>query len=170
MATAGILPLTSYSGSLESLSSEERDSFVPSPCRSCPHCHHDEIRPWGYASGLSRYRCQGCLRTFGPLTKSPLARLRHKDRWLYYMEGMNEGESVRKAAWRCGINRKAAFNWRHRFLTLPEAVMARHETGIVEADETYFLESFKGQRHLPRLPRKRGQDICAAGSFRQAPH
>ena len=39
---------------------------------------------------------------------------------------------------------EATFNRRHRFLTLPEAVTARHETGIVEADETYFLESFKG--------------------------
>jgi hypothetical protein len=28
--------------------------------------------------------------------------------------------------------------------------------GIVEVDETYFLESHKGERHLPRPPRKRG--------------
>lgn len=33
---------------------------------------------------------------------------------------------------------------------------AQHETGIVEVDETFFLESFKGQRQLPRAPRKRG--------------
>ena len=29
-------------------------------------------------------------------------------------------------------------------------------TGIVEADEAYFLQSFKGQRGLPRPARKRG--------------
>ena len=34
--------------------------------------------------------------------------------------------------------------------------MAKHESGIIEADETFFLESFKGQRHLPRAPRQRG--------------
>lgn len=28
--------------------------------------------------------------------------------------------------------------------------------GIVEADQTYFLESFKGQRRLPRSARKLG--------------
>lgn len=123
---------------------------------ACPHCHHPDIGPWGRASGLPRFRCRECHRTFGPMTKTPLARLRHKDRWLFYMEGMNAGESVRKAAWRCGINKKASFNWRHRFLTLPEAVMDRRETGIAEADETYFLWSCKGQRHLPRRPRKRG--------------
>jgi len=146
--------------------SEEVAELVGVPV-ACPYCRHAEIRPWGRAADLPRYRCQGCHRTFGPLTKTPLARLRHKDRWMFYMEGMNEGESIRKAAWRCGINKKAAFNWRHRFLTLPEAVMARHETGIVEADETYFLESFKGSRHLPRLPRKRGGRAAKRGLSRE---
>lgn len=30
------------------------------------------------------------------------------------------------------------------------------ELGIVESDETFFLESFKGLREMPRPPRKRG--------------
>ena len=46
------------------------------------HCHHPEIRPWGHAAGLHRYRCQGCKRTFGPLMNTPLAGLHHKDRWI----------------------------------------------------------------------------------------
>ena len=33
---------------------------------------------------------------------------------------------------------------------------ATQEEGIVEVDETFFLESFKGQRGLPRPPRHRG--------------
>lgn len=36
--------------------------------------------------------------------------------------------------------------------------------GIVEADETYFLESFKGIHHLPRAPRKRGGKAKKRGS------
>ena len=136
----------------------------------CPHCNHPGIRPWGRASGLPRYRCQGCKRTFGPLTKTPLAGLHHKDRWLLYLEKFSEGESVRKAARRCAINKKAAFLWRHRFLALPSALGARQERGIVEADETYFLRSFKGQRHLPRRSRKRGGRASKRGlSFEQVP-
>ncbi len=136
----------------------------------CPHCHHSGIRPWGRASGLPRYRCQGCKRTFGPLTKTPLAGLHHKDRWLLYLEKFSEGESVRKAARRCSINKKAAFLWRHRFLALPSALGARQERGIVEADEAYFLLSFKGQRHLPRRSRKRGGRASKRGlSFEQVP-
>jgi len=49
-----------------------------------------------------------------------------------------------------------SFRWRHRFLALPAEVKPSHLHGIVEADETYFLESHKGERHLSRLPRKRG--------------
>ena len=33
---------------------------------------------------------------------------------------------------------------------------ATREEGIVEVDETFFLESFKGQRRLPRPARRRG--------------
>lgn len=136
----------------------------------CPRCHHPGIRSWGRAAGLPRYRCQGCKRTFGPLTGTPLAGLHHKDRWLFYLEKFSEGESVRKAAWRCAINKKAAFLWRHRFLALPSDLRACRESGIVEADETYFLRSFKGQRHLPRRSRKRGGRASKRGlSFEQVP-
>jgi hypothetical protein len=36
------------------------------------------------------------------------------------------------------------------------AHQAAREEGIVEVDETFFLESFKGQRGLPRPARRRG--------------
>ena len=93
-------------------------SLVGTPT-ACPHCRHPEIRPWGQDAGLPRFRCRGCKRTFNALTGTPLAGLHHKDRWMFFLEKFNEGESVRKAAWRCGINTKAAFLWRHRFLALP---------------------------------------------------
>ena len=135
---------------------------------ACPRCHPPEIRPWGHASGLPRYRCQGCKRTFGPLTNTPLAGLHHKDRWMFFLGKFSEGESVRKAAWRCGINTKAAFLWRHRFLALPANLKAREENGIVETDETWFLRSYKGQRGgLPRRARKRGGRAAKRGLSRE---
>ncbi len=145
-------------------------SLVGTPT-CCPHCHHPHIRPWGRASGLKRYRCKGCQRTFSPLTNTPLAGLHHKDRWLLYLEGFQWGESVRKAARRCGINQKASFNWRHRFLALPSDLQARQESGIVEADEAWFLRSYKGQRHnLPRKSRHRGGHASKRGlSSEQVP-
>ncbi len=41
-------------------------------------------------------------------------------------------------------------------LSNPKSLTAKHLHGIVEFDETYFLESQKGSRHLDRKPRKRG--------------
>jgi transposase-like protein len=126
------------------------------PITSCPHCKHAEIRPWGRSHGLARYRCRGCKRTFNRLTGTPLARLRHKEQWLTYTQALVDGVGVRKAALRCGVNKSTAFLWRHRFLASPSMMKAQQGRGIVEADETYFLESFKGTGGLPRKPRKRG--------------
>jgi len=122
----------------------------------CPHCQSTQLKPWGSSHGLPRYRCACCSKTSNPLTKTPLARLRKRDKWLVYAQALIDGLSVRKAAELCGINKSTAFLWRHRFLTLAKTHQASHEEGIVEADETFFLESFKGQRNLPRPARKRG--------------
>lgn len=63
---------------------------------------------------------------------------------------------MRAAARCCGIHKNTSYRWRHRFLSIPAGIKPSHLHGIVEADETYFLESFKGSRHLTRPPRKRG--------------
>src|SRR5690606_10008198 len=39
-----------------------------------------------------------------------------------------------------------------------------HLQGIIEADETFFPSSCKGQRHLNRPPRKRGKQIHIRGT------
>lgn len=126
--------------------------------RQCPHCQAQasHLAPWGWSRGLRRYRCRACLHTCNALTGSGLARLRKADHWSDYSEALIEGLTVRRAAKACGISKNTAFRWRHRFLTLTASHVARHESGIIEADETFFLESFKGQRHLPRAPRQRG--------------
>ena len=106
--------------------------------------------------GLPRYRCTACLRTFNPLTGTPLAKLHKRAHWAAYMKALIEGLSLRAAAQQCGINKNTALLWRHRFLQVISQHQATHEQGIVEADETFFLKSFKGQRPLDRPPRKRG--------------
>lgn len=122
----------------------------------CPHCASSWVYRWGKVSGLQRYRCRACRKTFNALTGTPLARLRHKARWARYGQALREGLSVRKAATECGVAKNTGFKWRHRFLTQPAGLKPALLQGIVEADETFFLESFKGQRRLLRAPRKRG--------------
>ena len=123
----------------------------------CPHCDGDDIRPWGNAGGKPRYRCRTCRKTFNPLTGTPLSGLWYPDRWRDQAEALIAGETIAKAAARCGVDYTTAFRWRHRFLKALTLDKPASLSGIVEADETFILESFKGKRRgLPRAPRKRG--------------
>jgi transposase-like protein len=124
--------------------------------RPCPRCSCPRVHRCGQASGLQRFRCLGCRRSFNALTGTPLARLRKKEHWLAYLQCVLESRTVREAARIVGVHRTTSFRWRHRFV--PGAMRDRPATlsAIVEADETYRLESQKGSRHMTRKPRKRG--------------
>jgi transposase-like protein len=130
----------------------------------CPRCAAHKPYRWGRQARLQRFRCRQCGHTFTLLSGTPLARLRHKERWLTYSEALLEGLTVREAARRCGIHKNTSFRWRHRFLRLPAQTKAERLQGIAEADETYFPYSCKGQRHLGRPPRKRGHALHARGT------
>lgn len=123
----------------------------------CPHCGAFEIAPWGWAHELRRYRCADCRRTFNAATKTPMARLRKREGWMTQAQALIDGVSLAKAAERCGVHPTTAFRWRHRFLAAPALDKPMTLKGIVEADETFILESFKGRRSdLPRPARRRG--------------
>lgn len=127
---------------------------------ACPHCYAASVVGWGREGGVQRYRCRSCSKTFNALTGTPMAHLKRRDAWLVYAQALWDGLSVRKAASQAGVHRTTSFRWRHRWLEQPSAENDTELGSIVEADETYFLESFKGQRELPRPARHRGG--CAA--------
>jgi transposase-like protein len=125
--------------------------------QGCPHCAGREIVGWGRSRSVARFRCKSCGRTFNALTQTPMAHLRKRQCWLDHAQAMIEGKSLAKTAQLCGVHPTTAFRWRHRFLGAPAADKPRKLEGIVEADETFILESFKGRwSDLPRKARKRG--------------
>lgn len=130
------------------------DEFSAKPV--CPQCSSAFVHKWGMVSGLQRYRCKECRRTFNALTGTPMAHLRKKELWLKYSQALSDSLSLSKAAEHCGIDRTTAFRWRHRFLPQsgPQLVKC---SGITEIDETYFRESFKGKKVSHRASRKRGK-------------
>ena len=129
--------------------------FAKAP--ACGHCGSERFNKWGVATGMKRYMCKGCDRTFNALTGTPLAHLHKRELWLDYARALADGVSLRKAAARVGIHLETSFRWRHRFLATSKAVKAQHLSGIVEADETFILKSAKGsRRRAGRAPRKRG--------------
>ena len=134
--------------------------------RSAALCGSGGAVSRGKARGLRRYRCKACGKTFGALTGTPLSGLHRKERWLSFGKALAQGETVRASARRCGIAPSTAFRWRHRFL---EAVRQAPDRlgGIVEADETFVLESRKGDRKLDRKPRRRGGKAGKRGLSRE---
>ena len=105
-----------------------------------------------------------CRKTFNPLTGTPLAGLHYPERWPDQARALISGETIAKAAARCGADYTTAFGWRHRFLEALNRDKPTSLCGIVEADETFILESFKGKRRgLPRAARKRGGKACKRG-------
>ncbi len=109
-------------------------------------------------------RCRACGKTSNLLTGTPLVHLRKRQQRRRYVQALIEGVSVRQAAQCCSVDKNTAFLWRHCFLKAAATHRAEHEGGIAGADETFFLESFKGQRELPRPARKRAGVGCPSGS------
>src|ERR1700721_2388676 len=105
--------------------------------QGCPHCAGREVVGWGRSHGLLRFRCKSCGRPFNALTKTPMAHLRKKEKWLDHARAMIEGKSLAKTAQLCGVHPTTAFRWRHRFLRAPAVHKPRSLSGIVEADETF---------------------------------
>jgi transposase-like protein len=133
----------------------------------CPHCHCDQIKRHGKMGIMQRYRCKSCGKTFNAATKTPLAGLHYKDKWLEYLKCMIEGRVLRESARICGIDLKTSFHWRHRFLQLPAQLKAASLQGIVEVDETLFRHSEKGSKHLTRPARKRGGKASKPGRSKE---
>jgi transposase-like protein len=129
--------------------------FAKAP--ACGHCGSEAFSRWGVATGMKRYMCKACERTFNALTGTPLAHLQKREKWLEYARAIVDGLSLRKAAKRVGVHLDTSFRWRHRFLATSKGAKAAAVTGIVEADETFILKSAKGSKRLVgRAPRKRG--------------
>ena len=130
---------------------------------SCPHCNNHSLYKWGINAGIQRYKCKSCNKTFNALTNTPLAHLRHKEKWSSFTQDIIESKSIHDAAEHCKVADSTSFRWRHRFLVAASNMKAQHLEGIVEADETFFLDSHKGDHHLERPARKRGGKATQRG-------
>ncbi len=133
----------------------------------CPHCQGTKLYRHGQANGLQRFRCTSCRKTFNALTKTPLAHLRLKGKWIGFLECMLRTYTVRAAAKEIGAHRNTTFRWRHRFLSWSKDDRPEHLHGIAEADECYILESEKGSRKLSRRPRRRGGAATQRGTSKE---
>lgn len=160
--TLNFIELKRVRHQVEQMISSNHLGHVMSDCEErinhCPYCAHNKFIRYGTtARGQQRYKCKACNKTFNTLTGTALARLRNQDKWLQYSDGMWLTEKLRPAAKKLCINFKTAFRWRHKLLAHPTESRCQPLAGIIEADETFLNESFKGRKKsMTRKSRKRG--------------
>jgi transposase-like protein len=129
----------------------------------CPHCESHKFYKFGKDKGSQRFKCKACNRTFTEHTGTWLAGLHKKELVNDYLELMHQSKSLDKIKVALSINKKTAFDWRHKILSSLEEVEKGNFKGIVESDETFFLKSDKGKRQLPGEGRKRGGSSSKRG-------
>jgi len=124
---------------------------------TCPHCKSLNYVKYGSDKGSKRYMCKECKKTFTEFTGTWMAKIHKKQLLLPYLDLMKQEKSLDKIKETLGINKKTAFDWRHKVLNSLEEVGKDKFTGITESDEMFFLKSYKGSRNLDRKAYKRGQ-------------
>jgi transposase-like protein len=122
----------------------------------CPYCKSRKWIKFGSYRDSQKYRCSECRRTFTSLTGSSAYRIHDKEKWTKYFSCLLGSYSLHKCASEVGISYKTSFNWRHKILRSFRDIGHDKLTVVIEADETYFLDSKKGQKVRGRKPRKRG--------------
>ena len=146
---------------------EDVKEFRFSKGKVCPHCSSELISKNGKYNGKQRYICKDCKRTFTDFTNSAVYRSKKSlDKWLKYAKCMIMGLSIRKSAKIVGINIATSFFWRHKILDCISAFLGTgHVDGLIEADEVFFAENFKGTKtiNMPRESHKRGKSIKKRG-------
>jgi transposase-like protein len=130
----------------------------------CPWCSGKHYFKWGIDKGSQRFKCKDCRRTFTEYSGTWLDGLHKKSLVIDYIELMIEGKSLDKISARLAINKKTAFDWRHKILSSFGQDSGNELSGIVESDETFFEESQKGNRDLGGTGRKRGAASSHTGT------
>lgn len=144
----------------------------PTISSECYYCHSLRIVRNGHRKdGTQRYLCRDCRRSFTNRTDTFLSGS-HKqlDLWMKYLLCMTEKKTLKESAMACGVSMGTAFAWRHKILAaLKPSGKSVCLAGVVEADETYFNVSYKGNHtnsksfEMPREPHKRGSSVHAKG-------
>lgn len=139
---------------------------------TCIYCGRDHIVKNGKRrDGVQRYLCRDCHKSFLPSSGSLVSRSRKPvSLWAAFLKCMLDKKTLEESAEKCRISKTTAFLWRHKILdTLGELTDKVCLRGIVEADETFFNVSFKGNHSkssrfvMPREAHKRGGEVHRKG-------
>ena len=140
--------------------------------KACIYCEGSRVVKNGTRKdGTQRYLCRDCGKSFIPRSHSVTSRTRKRlSVWAAYLRCMMDQKTLKESAEECQISVSTAFAWRHKILDALQELAGRAcLDGTVEADETYFNVSYKGNHTksrdftMPRPAHKRGDDVHTKG-------
>lgn len=130
---------------------------------ACPFCSSLKYKKNGKTKGVQNYKCKRCNKGFTAYTGTWLAHIHKKHLLIPYLRLMKQGLSLNKIKEELHINKKTAFDWRHKINASISDMEKETFSGITESDETFFLHSEKGSKDLDRKARKRGKAVKKKG-------
>ena len=144
---------------------QELAEIKPDNCPCCGDLDARFIRK-GKQRGKQRFQCKSCGHKFTYDTKQLTSNSQQPlESWVIVLEDTLSLESLDSTANKIGVCHSTAFHMRHKLMLYMETAMAAAEPleALIEADETYVLESQKGTRVTHRKPRKYGEGASKRG-------
>ena len=128
--------------------------------KACPYCRSSKFKKNGRYKDRQRYKCKICDRTFNEFTGTVWHYIHHKDKFRSYFQCLAEQKTLLECTLSLDICMQTAFCWRHKILFAFEKADLKPLRKLIQADETFILESCKGNpkdvAENQRTARKRG--------------
>lgn len=138
---------------------QELADIEPNRCPCCDDQTAVFIRK-GVQRGKQRFQCKSCGHKFTFDAKQLTANSQQPaDSWVVVLEDTLSLASLDSTAEKIGVSHSTAFHMRHKLLVYMEEIVTSSAPleALIEADETYVIESQKGTKVTHRKPRKHGE-------------
>ncbi len=142
---------------------DEHKEEVNSKIKPCPECESKAVVRNGHKHRKQSYLCRRCGKSFTETSNTALCNSHSGEAvWKQVIKDTVNGISIEKTANNLCLQHETVFNMRHKILLAVEEEERNHPiklSGVCEADETYILESYKGNRipeNFWRKSRKHG--------------
>ncbi len=137
----------------------------------CPNCLSLNIISWGKYKDRKHFKCHNCNRIFNSLTGTVWHYLHSHEKFKNFIYCAAQQESIRASANAVGVCITTAFYWWHKLLNTFKTIEQNRLKGEIQTDETFILESNKGQLDIvtkqKRKPRKRGGSASKNGTSKE---
>ncbi|MFA9398683.1 MAG: IS1 family transposase [Clostridiaceae bacterium] len=132
----------------------------------CPDCNSENIYKHGKYRGRQRYICKDCSKSFNDLTGTILSGTHNINKWIGFLDIMQERNTLRETSKKLGIAHTTIFYWRHKMLRSLNYDDKKKYDGLVEVfQHPYPLIDKNPTHHYQDRRMKTCQSLDAGDAF-----